>query len=139
MRAHNQTFLVIAALLFIPAAVSPAFSAQGQAVSHGGGPSEALLLLQIMLLIVTGRLLGEGLQRIGLPAVMGQLLAGILLGPSVFGLIWHNGQAAVFPHAREQWAMLNAVSPIGILLLLLLAGMETDLSLVRKIKRAAAT
>lgn len=137
--SHNRTSLVIAAFVLALIAVSPVFPGQGQAASHGGGPSEALLLLQILLLILTGRLLGEALQRIGLPAVMGQLLAGVLLGPSLFGLLWPKGQGAVFPNVPEQRAMLNAVSQVGILLLLLLAGMETDLSLVRKVKRAAAS
>ena len=132
---HIRTFLVAAGLIHALAAFSPAFAAQAQATNPGGGSPEALLLLQITLLILTGRLAGEVLQRIGLPAVMGQLLAGVLLGPSVFGLLWPEGQRAVFPHAPEQRAMLDAFSQVGILLLLLLAGMETDLSLVRKAKR----
>jgi Kef-type K+ transport system membrane component KefB/nucleotide-binding universal stress UspA family protein len=138
-RRHTRACLVATTLVLVVAIVSPAFPAQGQAAGSGRGPSETLLLLQIMLLILTGRLLGEALERIGQPAVMGQLLAGILLGHSVFGLIWPTGQAAVFPHALGQRAMLDAVSHVGILLLLLLAGMETDLSLVRKVKRAAAS
>jgi hypothetical protein len=48
-------------------------------------PSEALFLAQIVVLILAGRLAGELMQRIGQPAVMGQLLAGIALGPSLFG------------------------------------------------------
>jgi Kef-type K+ transport system membrane component KefB/nucleotide-binding universal stress UspA family protein len=136
---RSVSCVVVAALILTLAAFSPPFSAQAQTAGSGGSSSEALLLLQILLLILTGRLLGESLQRIGLPAVMGQLLAGVLLGPSFFGLLWPKGQGAVFPDAPEQWAMLNAVSQVGILLLLLLAGMETDLSLVRKAKRAAAS
>ncbi len=134
-----RSLLAAGALILGLAAVSLAASADGQAAGSRSGGSEALLLLQVVLLILTGRFLGEGLQRIGLPAVMGQLLGGILLGPSVFGLLWSKGQAAVFPHAPQQRAMLDAVSQIGVLLLLLLAGMETDLSLVRKVKRAAAS
>ena len=129
----------VAAFVLALIAVSPSFSAEVQAAAPKSGPSEALLLLQIVTLIVAGRLLGEFLERIGLPAVMGQLLAGILLGHSVFGLLWPKGQAAVFPDMPEQRAMLDAVSQVGILLLLLLSGMETDLALVRKVKRAAAS
>ena len=54
-------------------------------------PSEALFLAQIVLLLLVGRLLGEAMQRIGQAAVMGPLIAGILLGPSVFGAIWPRG------------------------------------------------
>jgi Kef-type K+ transport system membrane component KefB/nucleotide-binding universal stress UspA family protein len=77
------------------------------------------------------------MQRIGQPAVMGQLLAGVLLGPSVFGVIWPEAQHTLFPGGREQRAMLEAVSDLGILMLLLLTGMETDLTLVKKARRAA--
>ena len=78
------------------------------------------------------------MQRLGQPAVMGQLLGGILLGPSVLGLIWPD--AAAHPVSRqsaEQKSMINAVSQLGILMLLLLTGMETDLRLVRRVGRAA--
>jgi len=52
------------------------------------GPSEVIFLLEIIALLVCGRLMGELMQRIGQPAVMGQLIAGILLGPSVLGVLW---------------------------------------------------
>jgi K+:H+ antiporter len=134
-----RTLLLVAIFFIILAVAYPAFSAAAQAAGSKSGPSEALLLLQIVILILTGRLIGEALERIGLPAVMGLLLAGILLGPSLFGLLWPAGREAVFPDMPEQRAMLDAVSQVGILLLLLLAGMETDLSLVRKVKGAAVS
>jgi|SRR5579859_471524 len=84
--------------------------------------SEALFIAQIVLLLLVGRLAGEGMQRIGQPAVMGQLIAGIVLGPSVFGALWPEAQHAIFPSGREQKAMLEAVSQLGILMLLLLTG-----------------
>jgi Kef-type K+ transport system membrane component KefB len=100
--------------------------------------SEVTLLTQLVALMLLGRLLGEAMLRIGQPAVMGQLLAGILLGPSVLGLIWPDAQHWLFPGTKEQKAMLEAISNFGILLLLLLlTGMETDLQLVRKFGRAA--
>jgi Kef-type K+ transport system membrane component KefB/nucleotide-binding universal stress UspA family protein len=100
-------------------------------------PSEVVFLTEIILLLVCGRLLGEAMQRIGQPAVMGQLIAGVLLGPSVLGALWPELQHAIFPATDEQKSMIDAVSQLGILMLLLLTGMETDLSLVRK-NRAAA-
>ena len=100
-------------------------------------PSEALFLAQIVLLLLVGRLMGEAMQRIGQPAVMGQLIAGILLGPSVFGAIWPEAQRAVFAANPQQKSMIDAVSQLGILMLLLLTGMETDLRLVKKARRAA--
>jgi Kef-type K+ transport system membrane component KefB/nucleotide-binding universal stress UspA family protein len=102
-------------------------------------PSEALFIAQIVLLLLVGRLLGEAMQRIGQPAVMGQLITGILLGPSVFGAIWPEAQRAIFASGPEQKAMIEAVSALGILLLLLLTGMETDLKLVKRARRAAVS
>lgn len=90
-----------------------------------------------MALLVCGRLMGEVMQRVGQPAVMGQLIGGILLGPSVLGALWPAGQQALFPTDADQKAMIDAVAQLGILLLLLLTGMETDLSVVRRSRRAA--
>ena len=101
------------------------------------GPSEVIFLAEIIALLVCGRLLGEVMTRIGQPAVMGQLIAGILLGPSGLGVIWPEFQHWLFPPAPEQRAMIDAVAQLGILLLLLLTGMETDLSVVRRSRRTA--
>ena len=81
--------------------------------------------------------MGEAMQRIGQPAVMGQLIAGILLGPSVLGTLWPSAEQSLFPAGADQKAMIDAVAQLGILLLLLLTGMETDLSVVRRSRHAA--
>jgi Kef-type K+ transport system membrane component KefB len=99
------------------------------------GTSEALFLLQIIVLLVSARLLGECMQRIGQPAVMGQLVAGILLGPSLLGAIWPRFQHLLFPTNAGQRSMIGAIAELGILLLLLLTGMETDLAVVRRSRR----
>lgn len=109
------------------------------AVASGHGEQRTtIFFVQLLLLIAVGRLLGEWMQRIGQPAVIGQLLAGIILGPSVFGTIWPAGHQAVFPPNSSNRQMLNAVSELGVLLLLLLTGMETDLALVKRVGRTAA-
>ena len=94
--------------------------------------AEGLLVAEILLLLVVGRVLGEGMQRIGQPALMGALLAGIILGPSLFGWIWPQAQQFLFPKDPAQKGMIDGLSQVGILMLLLLTGMETDLKLVRK-------
>jgi Kef-type K+ transport system membrane component KefB/nucleotide-binding universal stress UspA family protein len=101
------------------------------------GPSEAVFIAQIVLLLLCGRLLGECMQRIGQPAIMGQLLSGVLLGPSVLGAVSPGLELALFPPAPEQKAMIDAVAQLGVLMLLLLTGMESDLSLVRRSSRTA--
>ncbi|MDE2263663.1 MAG: cation:proton antiporter, partial [Gammaproteobacteria bacterium] len=103
------------------------------------GASAAVFLSQILVLLLAGRLLGELLSRWGQPPVMGQLLAGIVLGPSVLGHISPAAELALFPHAPAQKAMLDAVAQLGVLLLLLLTGMETDLSIMRNSGRAAVS
>lgn len=87
--------------------------------------------------MLTGRLLGEAMIRMRQPAVMGQLIAGLLLGPSVLGLLLPDLQHALIPMSPDQKAMIDAVSQVGILLLLLLTGMETDLKLVRQTGKAS--
>ncbi len=99
--------------------------------------SEVVFLAQLITLMLVGRLLGEIMNRIGQPSVMGMLLGGIMLGPSVLGGLWPDLQHAVFPRTAEQKAMLDGVSQYGILLLLLLTGMETDLKLVRTVGKAS--
>jgi Kef-type K+ transport system membrane component KefB/nucleotide-binding universal stress UspA family protein len=101
------------------------------------GPSDVIFLAQLIVLMVVGRVLGELMQQVGQPSVMGQLIAGILLGPSVLGWLLPDIQQAIFPKSPEQKAMIDGISQFGILLLLLLTGMETDLKLVRKVGRAA--
>src|SRR6202035_5896252 len=112
-------FLLAAIIVVLPTA---AFAAEGAAAVS----SEAIFIAELGLLLVVGRLMGEAAQRLGQPAVMGQLIGGLLLGPSVLGLIWPAAQHALFPSAAEQKNMIHAVSELGILMLLLLTGMETD-------------
>ena len=101
------------------------------------GASVVVFLAQVVTLLVCGRLLGELMQRIGQPPVMGQLLAGVLLGPSCLGALLPSLSHALLPPAAAQKAMLDAFSQLGILLLLLLTGMETDLSVFRDARRTA--
>src|SRR5258708_25361476 len=110
-----------------------AFAAEGAK----SGTSDVIFLAQLITLMVVGRLLGEAMNRIGQPSVMGMLLGGILLGPSMLGALWPDLQHALFPKTAEQKAMLDGVSQYGILLLLLLTGMETDLKLVRTVGKSA--
>lgn len=127
--AHRTA--ILAACLLVP---TGAWAAQG-----GTGASDVLFLGQILVLIVAGRLMGELMERIGQPAVMGQLVAGIMLGPSLFGLVAPEWQHALFPSSPVQKSMIDAVPQVGVVILLLFAGMETDLVLVNRVRRAAAT
>ena len=102
------------------------------------GPSILLFVAQLAVLMLVGRLIGEAMLRVKQPAVMGQLVAGLVLGPSLLGALWPDFQHALFPAAKEQKAMLDGIAQFGILMLLLLTGMETDLKLVKQTGRASA-
>ena len=111
------------------------------AAAPGGahkGPSEWLFIIQLVVLMIVGRILGEAMLRIGQPAVMGQLIAGLVLGPSLLGALLPDIQHMLFPRTPEQKAMIDAISQFGVLLLLLITGMETDLRLVRQTGKASA-
>jgi len=64
--------------------------------------SEATFIAAIVALLLASRLLGEAAQRFGQLAVIGQLAAGVLLGPSLFGLVWSQAQQAAFPTIRRR-------------------------------------
>ena len=113
---------------------------KGAAAGNGSsstGKSEGILVAEVVLLLLVGRILGEGMQRLGQPALMGNLLAGLVLGPSLFGVIWPEAQKFIFPLDPAQKGMIDGLSQIGILMLLLLTGMETDVKLVSRMKGAA--
>src|SRR5215471_13701483 len=123
---------------FCAAAVLALSTAPSLAAETGkSGASEVVFLAQVIVLMTVGRLLGEIMNRIGQPSVMGMLLGGLMLGPSVLGALWPDLQRAIFPPTAGQKAMLDGVSQYGILLLLLLTGMETDLKLVRTVGKAS--
>ncbi len=94
-------------------------------------------LAEVTLLIMVGRILAEGMQRIGQPAVMGPLIGGLLLGPSVLGALWPAAQHTLIATDPAQRAAIAAFAQFGVLLLLLLAGMETELRLLQRIGRTA--
>jgi len=131
------------AFIFHATAAPAAAAANAPEQAPGGGAAlwspEAVFIAELGVLLLVGRLAGEAARRIGQPPVMGQLIGGLLLGPSLFGWVWPSAQHALFPDSAAQKAMLDAVSQLGILMLLLLTGMETDLALVRRVGRAAIT
>lgn len=98
-----------------------------------------LLLVQFGLLLVVARALGQLAVRFGLPSVVGELLAGFILGPTLLGTIAPGVFESIFPQKPEQVHLLEVVSWLGVLMLLVLTGLETDVGLIaRKGKGAAA-
>jgi Kef-type K+ transport system membrane component KefB len=102
-------------------------------------PSEhqiLIFLVQIALLLMVARLLGQMMRRIGQPAVVGELAAGILLGPSILGKVSPNTFDWIFPADTVQSGMLFTVGWLGVMLLLVVTGFETDLTLIGRLGTA---
>ncbi len=104
-------------------------------------PTESQLLVfwvSLLVILVTARLFGYLMQRIGQPAVVGELAAGLVLGPSILGRLAPGVTDWLFPADDAQTAMIFTIGWIGVLLLLVVTGYETDLGLIRRLGRAAA-
>jgi len=96
-------------------------------------PAHRLLvfLLQLGLLVLVARLLGAAATRISMPAVVGELLAGIVLGPSLLGAAAPSLSGWLFPRAAVQANLTDAVGQVGLMLLVGLTGIEIDTRFLR--------
>lgn len=92
-------------------------------------------LLQLLVVLALAKLAGALLRRIGQPAVIGEMLAGIVLGPSLFGWVWPDLHAAVFP--ADGLGAFQLVSQLGVLVFMFAAGAEFELSRLRGQRRLA--
>jgi K+:H+ antiporter len=94
-----------------------------------------LLLLQLITIVLTARLLGALFRRIGQPSVIGEIVAGILLGPSLLGAAAPGVFAFLF--APTSTGLLKLFAEIGVLLFLFAVGLELDLDRLRDRARTA--
>ncbi|QIS18421.1 cation:proton antiporter [Nocardia terpenica] len=91
-----------------------------------------VLLVQLAVLLAAARALGALAARIGMPAVVGELTAGVLLGPSVLSHLIPSVSRWLFPAQAEQLHLLDGIGQLGVLLLVGLAGMQLDMGHVRR-------
>jgi Kef-type K+ transport system membrane component KefB len=91
-----------------------------------------ILFLSLGVLLLVARLLGEIAQWLKQPAVLGELLAGVLLGPTILGSLSPELSGVLFPSQGVNAIALEAIATLAIVLFLLVAGMEVDLSTVWK-------
>jgi K+:H+ antiporter len=95
----------------------------------------AVLLLQITVILVVAKLTAAAVNRAGQPAVVGEMLGGILLGPSFFGWLFPAAHRAIFP--QDAIGALQSLSQIGVILFMFLVGCELDLARVTRNARTA--
>lgn len=95
------------------------------------------LLVQLAVLLFTARLFGEIALRLGQPSVVGEILAGIILGPSLLSSLFPAFGEVIVPHEGVPGYLLEVVSLIGAMFLMLITGLETDLNLIKRHARTA--
>lgn len=96
-----------------------------------------VFLLSLGAMLASARLLGELARWMGMPMVVGEIAAGIVLGPTVFGRVAPQAQAWLFPSGTVQ-SMIGGYTTIGVVLLLVVVGVEVDLGVLRRRGRSAA-
>lgn len=88
----------------------------------------AILLLALGALLAAAKILGELARRLRQPSVLGELLAGVLLGPTVLGTLAPEANAFLFPQEGPMASALDAIAGVAVTLFLMVAGLEVDLS-----------
>jgi Kef-type K+ transport system membrane component KefB len=118
-----------------PASAHRAASPTGERRTLWSGLKENLqhplsrLFLQLILIMLAARGVGFGFTRLGQPAVIGEMVAGILLGPSLLGWLWPGAFQIIFP--ASSLGTLRVLSQIGVCLFLFVVGMELDVDHLR--------
>jgi Kef-type K+ transport system membrane component KefB len=93
------------------------------------------LFLQFAIILAACRLVGFLVKPLGQPQVVAEMITGVLLGPSLFGLLAPGLHAQLFP--RESLPIIYAIAQIGLVLYMFLIGLEFDLELIRKRMKSA--
>jgi Kef-type K+ transport system membrane component KefB/nucleotide-binding universal stress UspA family protein len=89
----------------------------------------SLLIIQFIVIIGLSRLLGRGVRGLGQPLVIAEVLAGILLGPSLLGWLWPSAMETLFP--VSSLPVLKMLSQVGLILFMFLIGLELDPRLLK--------
>jgi Kef-type K+ transport system membrane component KefB len=120
--------------------LSPGAEATGTTAAHGSGAAHQLdalyhVLLCLVLILLLGRWMGKLCVYLGQPRVIGEMLAGIMLGPSLLGRFWPEATAFILPaHAAPS---LKIIAQVGVVLYMFLIGLELNAGLLKS--RAHAT
>lgn len=107
----------------VPGAASPSV---WSAVRENSRDPFSRLLVQFIVIVLATRGAGWVFTRLGQPAVIGEIVAGILLGPSLLGWVWPEGMAFVF--AKDSLGTLRLFSQIGVCVFMFVVGLELEVS-----------
>lgn len=94
--------------------------------------------IQLAVILLACRLVGQLVKKLGQPQVVGEMIAGVLLGPSLLGLVWPGLEHRLFP-AGPSMSILYAASQVGLVLYMFLVGVNFDAGLIRHRIRNAAS
>jgi len=121
---------VVAAVVLLTGMTDGSSAASGGSVAPAvAGHPLAQLLLAVAVVVAICKAAGWLSQRLGQPAVIGEITAGILLGPSVLGALWPAGAAALIPKAVMP--QLNVLAQLGVILFVFLTGLELNTRMLR--------
>src|SRR5690625_7845933 len=98
-----------------------------------------LLVFQVGVLLLAARIMGEIATRLGQPSVIGEILAGILLGPSLLSGLFPAFGELILPQTATQGYLLEVISLLGAKCLRLIPGIETAIELMKRHATAAAS
>ncbi len=97
----------------------------------------AYVFIDLAVIIVLARLMGRLAIKVGQPAVVGEIIAGIMLGPSLLGLLPGDLDALLFPPDIRPF--LNVLAQLGLVLFMFLVGLEVDLGFIRGREKIAVS
>src|ERR1700721_1223459 len=95
------------------------------------------MFVSLAVLLGAAKLAGESMQKLDQPSVLGEIMAGILLGPTVLGHFRPQLYATIFPSTGNLPIVLETVTTLGVVLFLLTAGLEIDLRSIFRQGRSA--
>lgn len=99
----------------------------------------SIFLLSISVMLLFAKIFGEIFIKLKQPAIIGEIIAGIVLGPTILGMIFPSISNWLFPQNSEINIAMDGITNIAVVLLLLVSGLEVDLSIVLRYRKAAAS
>lgn len=126
----QQIDSVVATSAHVPSNLLEGFGVFNDLLMHHIQSDLGILLLQIIVILVTCRIFGWLFSRIGQPTVVGEIVAGIVLGPSILGNIFPSVSSFLFP--VESLQNINIISQFGLILFMFAIGMELNITEIRK-------